>query len=199
MIKELQDIAWNCLPKEFKEEVKAMYNRPFLNDLDFGYKSALLNLFGHNLTSDAEGEELLTVSAITVREMYAANERIKTDASDNELGRTSDHINHVLRSLFGSKCLPDVEPKAAEPKHHPGQKVRYNGYVYEVAGLVGKNRYALKDSFSKERRLNIAARMMQGLICAPIIPGVDPSPPAEYLAQTAFRLADALIAEWRKD
>lgn len=101
-----------------------MYNRPFLNDLDFGYKSALLNLFGHNLTSDAEGEELLTVSAITVREMYAANERIKNDASDNELGRTSDHINHVLRCLFGSKCLPDVEPKPAEPKFKVGDKVR---------------------------------------------------------------------------
>lgn len=56
----------------------------------------------------------------------------------------------------------------------------------------------LKNSFSKERRLNIAAQMMQGLICAPPIPGVDPHPPAEYLAQTAFRLADALIAEAEK-
>lgn len=124
MDKKLQDLVWSILPKEFKEEVKAMYNRPFLNDLDFGYKSALLNLFGHNLTSDAEGEELLTVSAITVREMYAANERIKNDASDNELGRTSDHINHVLRCLFGSKCLPDIEPKPAEPKFKVGDKVR---------------------------------------------------------------------------
>lgn len=34
--------------------------------------------------------------------------------------------------------------KPDEPKYHPGQKVRYNGYVYEVEGLVGKNRYALK-------------------------------------------------------
>lgn len=57
----------------------------------------------------------------------------------------------------------------------------------------------LKDSFSKERRLNIAAQMMQGLICAPLIPGIDPNPPAENLAQMAFRLADALLAEWRKD
>lgn len=56
----------------------------------------------------------------------------------------------------------------------------------------------LKDSFAKERRLNIAAQMMQGLICAPLIPGVDPNPSAEYLAQAAFRLADALIAEAEK-
>lgn len=125
MDKKLQDLVWSILPKEFKEGIRAMYNRPILNDLDFGYKSALLNLFGHNLTSDAEGEELLTVSAITVREMYAANERIKNDASDNELGRTSDHINHVLRCLFGSKCLPDEEePKPAGPKFEVGDKVR---------------------------------------------------------------------------
>jgi hypothetical protein len=57
----------------------------------------------------------------------------------------------------------------------------------------------LKDGFRNERRLNIAAQMMQALVCAPLIPGVDPNPPAEYLAQTALRLADALIAEWRKD
>lgn len=29
-------------------------------------------------------------------------------------------------------------------KYHKGEKVRYNGYVYEVEGLVGKNRYAIK-------------------------------------------------------
>lgn len=93
---------------------------------------------------DAEGEEMLTVSAITVREMYAANERIKTDAPDKELGRTSAHINHVLRCLFGSKCLPDEAPlsqnpaencdtenhistdcdKPAKPKFKVGDKVR---------------------------------------------------------------------------
>ena len=223
--------------------------------------------------TDVEGEEMLTVSAITVREMYAANERIKNDASDNELGRTSDHINHVLRCLFGSKCLPDnvatskpnvdrshgnvesLEPKPAEPKlrrgsfaYHDNVKVRItkikaNGDViaytkdgYRLIGrecdfepytesaeeaspnvnssdidideLVAKGCVPdpakqfdniLKDSFAKERRLNIAAQMMQGLICAPLIPGVDPNPPAENLAQTAFRLADALIAEWCKD
>lgn len=56
----------------------------------------------------------------------------------------------------------------------------------------------LKNSFSKERRLAIAAQMMQGLICAPLVPGITPNPPAEYLAQKAFRLADALIAEAEK-
>lgn len=62
----------------------------------------------YNLTSDAEGEEMLVVKAETVRNMYAANERIKVDFPDKETGEASDHINHVLRHLFGSKCLPVV-------------------------------------------------------------------------------------------
>ena len=56
----------------------------------------------------------------------------------------------------------------------------------------------IKDGFLGELRLNIAAQMMQGLICAPLIPGCNPNPPAEQLAQTAFRLADAFIAEAEK-
>lgn len=65
---------------------------------------------------------------------------------------------HTLSTQpFRLKCLPDglsevkrdlsenlSEPKPAEPKYHKGEKVCYNGYVYEVEGLVGKNRYALK-------------------------------------------------------
>ena len=129
MKQELQDKAWRVLPAEFREEVKICYQYAYVqygkSDLHRGSANAIESLFGHhNLTSDAEGEELLTVSAITVREMYAANERIKNDASDNELGRISDHINHVLRCLFGSKCLPDIEPKPAEPKFKIGDKVR---------------------------------------------------------------------------
>ena len=126
MMKELQDIAWNCLPKEFKEEVKTMYNRPFLNDLDFGYKSALLNLFGHNLTSDAEGEEVLTVSRKKVQEFYAKCKEVTKNpysypnySHESALSRMA-----LLDILFGSKCLPDVEPKPAEPKFKVGDKVR---------------------------------------------------------------------------
>lgn len=69
------------------------------------------------------------------------------------------------------------------------------GYVVDPAKQFDA---ILKDGFSKERRLTIAAQMMQGLICAPLVPGITPNPPAEYLAQKAFRLADALIAEAEK-
>lgn len=104
--------------------------------------------------------------------------------------------------LIGREC--DFEPYT-EPTEEASPNV--NSSDIDIDELVAKGYVLdpakqsdniLKDSFSKERRLNIAAQMMQGLICAPLVPGVDPNPSAEYLAQTAFRLADALIAEAEK-
>ena len=162
MNKTTQDLAWSVLPKEFKEEVKKLY-REFTFTREGYYKE----LFGRrNLISDAEGEEILTVSRKRVLEMYAANERIKADFPDKETAHISDHINHALKHLFGSKCLPDETPlsqkfpencdngnhisndcdKPAEPKFKIGDKVRYrpSGEVYEVEGKTGRQHYALK-------------------------------------------------------
>jgi hypothetical protein len=69
---------------------------------------------GNSDFSDAEEEGMLTVSRKRVREMYAANERIKADSPDKETAHISDHINHVLKHLFGSKCLPD-NVESSEP------------------------------------------------------------------------------------
>lgn len=46
--------------------------------------------------------------------------------------------------LFPLKYLVKVDAEAKEARYHEGEKVCYNGYVYEIKGLVGKNRYALK-------------------------------------------------------
>ena len=276
MDKKLQDLVWSILPKWFKEEVKKVA-RIYSSRTSalFGAERHLANkfldefigLFGrHNLTSDAEGEEMLTVSRKRVQEVYAKN-----IAASNSDGHNSydygyyDGVINILSTLFGSKCLPDnvdsldsnvdsLEPKPAEPKlrrgsfaYHDNVKVRItkikaNGDViaytkdgYRLIGrecdfepytepaeeaspnvnssdidideLVAKGCVPdpakqfdniLKDSLSKERRLTIAAQMMQGLICAPFVPGIDPNPPAEHLAQAAFRLADALMAEAEK-
>ncbi len=163
MTKELQDLAWSVLPKEFKDEVKKLY-REFTFTREGYYKE----LFGRrNLISDAEGEEILTVSRKRVLEMYAANKRIKADFPDKETAHISDHINHVLKHLFGSKCLPDnvdslpQNPtencdnkshisadcnKPAEPKFKVGDKVRYrpSGQAYEIEYYAGCERYHLK-------------------------------------------------------
>lgn len=75
---------------------------------------ALSKQFGISEQVDAEGEEILTVSRKRVQEMYAANERIKADFPDKETAHISDHINHVLKHLFGFKCLPD-NVESSEP------------------------------------------------------------------------------------
>lgn len=56
MNKELIDRTWSILPKEFKEEVRQIYQ-----ETDNGWIAGdmLEEIFGeHNLTSDAEGEEM---------------------------------------------------------------------------------------------------------------------------------------------
>ncbi len=178
--KKLQDLVWSLLPKEFKEEVKKDYK--FITDSpqwDEAYNCALEETFGiHNLTSDAEGEEMLTVSAITVREMYAANERIKTDTPDKELGRISDHINHILRCLFGSKCLPDgaskLQASCRQVKEPNGTIVGIiddtKGPDYSNATKIGidcndDSAHHIADAGKMvPDRLHIAAMAMQGIL-----------------------------------
>ena len=166
----------------------------------------------------AEGEEMLTVPRKKVQEEYCESIKKAHPYNINSYNR-GFHVGcaTMLKTLFGSKCLPDEakdeakdgakEPKPAEPKfmpgdiavvhgfehpllkqdgaivtilsyhdkgdfyscaiapnvgidvgarylspykaqkepkYHVGEKVRYNGYVYEVIGLSGRNRYILK-------------------------------------------------------
>lgn len=131
MDKKLQDLVWSILPKWFKEEVKKVA-RIYSGRTSalFGAERHLVNkfldefigLFGrHNLTSDAEGEEMLTCNRDVVRMLYDRADSVK--------------VRQTLESLFGSKCLPDnvdsldsnvdsLEPKPAEPKFKVGDKVR---------------------------------------------------------------------------
>ncbi len=242
MNEELIDSAWRVLPNEFKEEVKKRYKGCLFTANRYAKVEAdlLEEFFGiHNLTSDAEGEEdeMLYVSRKKLQYFYESLRKVG-----------KNHAAFVLRSLFGSKCLPDEaasepaskvaneDPKPAEPKFKVGDKVRYQdfiGTVYQIeesdyiirnlarGDLIGWIKESdlepytepkedhivqdhemvdrlIKDGFLGELRLNIAAQMMQGLICVPLIPGCNPNPPAEQLAQTAFRLADAFIAEAEK-
>lgn len=104
MNKELQDLAWSCLPKEFKEEVKKMrYNKDFTNE----QKTMIRLLFGDdNLASDAVGEEMLTVEKSRVQQQYNRANQLQGD-SDPKWNLVGDQIARVLSGLFGSKCLPD--------------------------------------------------------------------------------------------
>lgn len=244
---------------------------------------ALGKQFGNSEQVDAEGEEMLTVSRKRVREMYAANERIKADFPDKETAHISDHINHALKHLFGSKCLPDnvesSEPnvdslpqnptencdnkshisadcnKPAEPKFKLGDKVKHiahphddgvyivddikkspDGFIYHIQGLIGISNVKesalasyteptgfgkevnfptkkqsrnlsqncdkqlgiiLKGSFLKERRLNIATRVLCGMMADPISSNIQ-GKPTPVIVEWAYEIADALIAQAEK-
>lgn len=109
MTKELQDLAWSVLPKEFKEEVKETY-REYTEKIAtksgpeyriVGYIAAqteLELLFGeHNLTSDADGEEMLMCEKSKVVKLYNKFQKDGTFVSLYAAG--------VLDTLFGSECL----------------------------------------------------------------------------------------------
>lgn len=124
MTKEQQDLAWTVLPKEFKEEVKKLWQsadkeQQLPHDAILrGEYSILVSLFGpHNLTSDAEGEEMLIVSRKKVQEKWQRaykNESEYAKAEQNSKIYAELYYNRgilsILDTLFGSKCLPDEEP-----------------------------------------------------------------------------------------
>lgn len=119
--------------------------------------------------------------------------RYRCDGKIHEVKAKTGKYHYALSGLGH-----DVHEEYLEPYTEPKETKAEEMADKAIKPAAEQFDNILKDSFSKERRLTIAARMMQGLICAPLVPGVDPNPPAEQLAQTAFRLADALIAEWRK-
>lgn len=150
---ELIDRTWACLPKEFKEKVKKKYARCVKIDEDdnpnlpaYAVKSAITRrallekLFGeHNLTSDTEEEEMLTVPRKKVEEKWqrAYEQEAKySRAQDSSVARLELYYNRgilsILDTLFGSKCLPDElnednfaksEPKPSEPKFKMGDEL----------------------------------------------------------------------------
>lgn len=273
MDKELINRAWRILPAEFKRVVKAHYvglnaaykaylSKDSLTNEEcdrcnaMREKIVLYNMyFGHhNLTSDAEGEEMLTVPRKKVLYMYDFNEDILIcDPTHNG----AKLLKAKLQELFGSKCLPDEacnvassdvagsKPKPAEPKFKRCKKViTPSGEVCIIEDthfengcwlcLVGdparwipesdlepytepKENVNLsqdsancdkefdnipKDSFSKERRLNIAVQMVKAITQCPEIIERIASAEADSLlddiVDDALHLTDRLISKCEK-
>ena len=116
MTKELQDLAWSVLPKEFKEEVKELYDsgikmmdiRPSASEIYANKLSTLEGIFGEdNLTPDAEGEEMLAVSRKRVQEIFDEAQKV-CPTCEHDRGFRNAELT-ILQNLFGSKCLPDEE------------------------------------------------------------------------------------------
>lgn len=186
MTKELQDLAWSCLPKEFKEEVKKEYQKGYVCET----LAMLITLFGHhNLTSDAEGEEMLTVSRKQVLEIYQYNEDI--------LSLDPTHSGAILlkstfQELFGSKCLPDNVDTLADNVDSLEQK----------PADLNTDRPTCTDVCSSKidgRRLRIAAQMIKAIMGSPEIvdriSSADPDSLLSGILHDALYITDALIAE----
>lgn len=189
---KLQNKAWSALPKEFKEEVKKEYRKGYVCET----LTMLITLFGHhNLTSDAEEEEMLTVKRSDVINEFDKLHKLSYKAADLQLGL------NAFRTLFGSKCLPDEdarednfaksEPKLAEPKNE-GTRQKQCVPKNAESGTHLFN-HILKDGFRDHNRLHIAAMMMQGLLANPN----NNANLCETVAD-ALKCADALIAEVEK-
>lgn len=124
--------------------------------------------YQHNLTSDAEGEEILTCEKSKAMQLYShlldlvENERISEHYSewcDLEREYIALFGENVFAGYFGSKCLPDArevnfatkKPQIAEPKfkHKIGDKVRivndishnnkYKGDITEIVYIDESN------------------------------------------------------------
>lgn len=252
MDKKLIDIVWKSLPKEYREEVKKM-----CKDKDYTFEQRIMIrlLFGDdNLTSDAEGEEMLTVPRKKVLYMYDFNEDILIcDPTHNG----AKLLKAKLQELFGSKCLPDEacnvassdvassKPKPTEPKFKRCKKViTPSGEVCIIEDTYFENGCWLclvgdparwipesdlepytepkenvnlsqdsancdkefdnipKDSFSKERRLNIAVQMVKAITQCPEIIERIASAEADSLlddiVDDALHLTDRLISKCEK-
>ncbi|MBD5374340.1 MAG: hypothetical protein HDR77_02535 [Bacteroides sp.] len=136
MTKDQQDLAWQCLPKEARDDIKSQYNQlshnPQIDKYDSVYLSAFENIFGHhNLTSATEPEEMLMVKREIIQEAYKHHLKYAKDDSDDQWHWG---IIFILSGLFGDKCLPDkpntpnsgeLKPQMAEnkPKFKVGDKV----------------------------------------------------------------------------
>ena len=135
MNKEQQDLAWACLPKEMRADMRHQYKvNP--DRWSEGWNAGLKYYFGdHNLTSDTEPEEMLMVERKKVQEVY---EKYRNISEPDNRNRKVEEWQRYLRrgwnqggcgaigKLFGDKCLPDKE----EPKFKVEDIVKVNNPRY---------------------------------------------------------------------
>ncbi|MDE6008731.1 MAG: hypothetical protein K2G90_05940, partial [Muribaculaceae bacterium] len=113
MDKKIQDLAWACLPKEVRANIKAYHreNKAFSNKSSMCNSVAIAveNIFGqHNLVSDTEPEEMLFYPRKDVQEYYTKICKTIDKSLNPDVRICSQGTIIALKSLFGSKCLSDT-------------------------------------------------------------------------------------------
>lgn len=188
---ELIDSAWRVLPNEFKEEVKKRYKGCLFTANRYAKVEAdlLEEFFGiNNLTSDAEGEEdeMLYVSRKQVQEIYSQNQkeihRECVSSSDKDCYET---VNEVLKTLFGSKCLPDnvdsSEPNV-DSSHDNVDSSRNNVDSLEPnSGGLNEDNFAKSEPKPAESKYHIGQRVRHiPTRLVDVIDGISQSAPYIY-------------------
>lgn len=198
MNKELQDKAWSVLPKEFKEEVKKLYR-----EFAFTREGYYVELFGlHNLTSDNEkiNEPKPSEPRFKVGDKVVVCYRLEHD----KIGRIQEVLYNGYYDIDygGGRTEHHIIESRLEPYTEANEKSR--NLSQETANCDKHFDNILKDSFRNERRLNIAAIAMQGILSNPQLLKIaietyqeEIGSPDIYVAvaKTAKEQADALIAE----
>lgn len=201
MNKELSDLAWACLPREFKEEVKEIYSNAITyHPCGYNHKTDLLKyLFGiHNLTSDAEGEEeMLCVSRKRVQGLYDLVYEIYADGTKEWY----QGYMKAMQDLFGSKCLPDEKDCATCQDITCKNYDTVNGHCrfiehcsYEPKPVEPKaDKHfdnIISRDFDNHNRLHIAAMLAAGMLANDV---------RCYPVDRALELADKLIKKSKED
>ena len=135
MNKEQQDLLWANLPKEERTEQRELYRNAEC-EFDNGANYLRKRIFGsHNLTSDTEPEEVLTILRKDIIEEF--------NQATADLPRTGNleykGKQELLKNLFCDKCLPEKEePK---PKFKAGDEVWYGVNKCTINKIEGNTAY----------------------------------------------------------
>ena len=158
----------------------------------------------YNLTSDAEGEEILTCEKYKVEEaLNYCDELDSISGSHNMLNWGKQMIEY----LFGSKCLLDAhEDNFAKTDLEPYTEQREdlippNSGELESQEADKQFNTIIKDSFAKERRLNIAAQIVASMVGSDdwtTWRGDTNKEIWHNMAKSSLEIADALIDECEK-
>ena len=154
MTKEQQDLAWACLNKHARSEIRRVYQYECKNpDYNRGFNNALELVFSaSNFTTDSEPEEMLMVERNKVQESHNHYQKTWDEDHSNEW---ANGICFILEDLFGDKCLPDKElneanftksdsSQSSDSSHndHPQPKFNLNEIVRVTSndkfGTVGR-------------------------------------------------------------
>lgn len=202
MNKELQDLVWSILPKEFKEEVKYEYHRVATKaskeEYDLGFMHAHEGMFGlHNLTSDAEGEPNPAEPKCHVGQRVRCLNDGETYIVLAKVGKHHYSLQGVEHDVHEDYLEPYTEPTANKIGNPDISTETLNAsksvpLESDSADHVGKSNETVDRDHN---RLHIAAMAMQGMLS-------NTTRFSSYeisdLVRISLNCADALLAEAEK-